>query len=60
MGVVDRPGPSGPARGAVVVSTLCVDAAVVLETTGDLSVLTGGSVIDPVVLAGVRGGELLR
>ena len=34
--------------------------AVVLETTGDLSVLTGGSAVDPEVLAGVRGAELLR
>ena len=34
--------------------------AVVLETTGDLSVLTGGSAVDPVLLAGVRGGERLR
>jgi uncharacterized membrane protein YcaP (DUF421 family) len=34
--------------------------AVVLETTGDLSVLTGGAAVDPVLLAGVRGGEHLR
>ncbi len=33
---------------------------VVLETTGDVSVLTSGSAVDPVLLAGVRGAELLR
>ena len=33
--------------------------AVVLETTGDLSVLTGGAAVDPELLAGVRGRELL-
>ena len=34
--------------------------AVVLETTGDLSVLTGDADVDPVLLAGVRGGERVR
>ena len=34
--------------------------AVVLETTGDLSVLTGGAPVDPVLLAGVRGSERMR
>ena len=34
--------------------------AVVLETTGDLSVLTEGQAVDPVLLAGVRGSERLR
>ncbi len=34
--------------------------AVELETTGDLSVLTGGQAVDPVLLAGVRGAERLR
>ena len=34
--------------------------AVVLETTGDLSVLTGGSDVDRELLDGVRGHELLR
>ena len=34
--------------------------AVVLETTGDLSVLTGDPSVDPVLLAGVRGSERLR
>ena len=33
--------------------------AVVLETTGDLSVLTGDAAVDPELLAGVRGHELL-
>lgn len=33
--------------------------AVVLETTGDMSVLTGGSAVDQLLLTGVRGGELL-
>jgi len=34
--------------------------AVVLETTGDLSVLTGDAGVDPVLLAGVRGGQQVR
>ena len=34
-------------------------SAVVLETTGDLSVLTGDSAVDQVLLAGVRGSERL-
>ena len=34
--------------------------AVVLETTGDMSVLTDGQAVDPVLLAGVRGSEHLR
>ena len=33
--------------------------AVVLETTGELSVLTGGAAVDRVLLAGVRGSERL-
>ncbi len=32
----------------------------VLDATGDLSVLTSGSAVDPVLLAGVRGSERLR
>ncbi len=34
--------------------------AVVLETTGDLSVLTGDGAFDDALLQGVRGAELLR
>ena len=35
-------------------------SAVVLETTGDLSVLTGGTPVEEVLVAGVRGSERLR
>ncbi|MFP5218994.1 MAG: YetF domain-containing protein, partial [Actinomycetes bacterium] len=34
--------------------------AVVMETTGDVSVLTTGASLDLDLLAGVRGAELLR
>ena len=34
--------------------------AVVMETTGDVSVITTGAPLDPELLEGVRGAELLR